>query len=69
MKFPAILAQDYPEHVVNATVYGRLAANDYLVNVIMDLNYNAEVRAVVYVVLLYHGCLCGWGSRCVAAIE
>jgi hypothetical protein len=40
VKFPRILAEDYPEHVRNATLYGRVAAEDMLINLDMELEYD-----------------------------
>ena len=43
VKYHPQLAEDYPEHVKHATVYGRLINQEYIVNVNMSLHHDATV--------------------------
>ncbi len=42
--YPAIVKEQFPSHVVNATAYGRLASNTRMINVDFSLNHDDEVR-------------------------
>ncbi len=47
VKAPKIVKEDYPEHVTNMTIYGRLISHQYMVNTDISFVFNATVRFLV----------------------
>lgn len=46
VKFPAVLAKEYPIHVKNTTFYGRLISDKAILNLDISLGFDEEVRHV-----------------------
>lgn len=44
VRYPQQLAEDYPRHVVSTTLYGRLVSPDAVVNTVISLHHDDEVR-------------------------
>lgn len=43
VRYPKLLARYYPDHVTNATIYGRLINNDFIVNVNPSYYHDSKV--------------------------
>ena len=48
VKCPHSVKRQYPDHVTNLTMYGRLVSETVIVNVNFDLEYSSQVVAVSY---------------------
>ncbi len=43
VKFPALLEAQYPNHVRNVTLYGRMLNTEYILNLNAELWFNEQV--------------------------